>query len=165
MILVGELDMSEVQRHEQATASDVRLGGYHMDCHCPTNEFRCFRVKLERREEDRIFLLGIPEFIDSTRGQSCRLRDVVQGASTIERVASFITAGVDLRVRPGSELVLVTAEFQSAALVAIDGNHRAMAHYLAHGSVDGVPAFVCVHSAISRWHFVPPIARPFCSSG
>ena len=37
MIVVGEVDISEVQRHEQATASNVRLGGYNMDRHCPTN--------------------------------------------------------------------------------------------------------------------------------
>lgn len=161
MIVVGEVDIAEVQRHEQATASNARLGGYHMDHHCPTNQFRCYRVQLERQDEDRLFMLGQTEFINQTRGQSCRLRDVLPGASATQRVASFIAAGVDLRSRSGLELVLVAAELHGASLVAIDGNHRAMAQYLTHGSAQGVPAFVCVHPAIGEWRFVPPLARAY----
>jgi hypothetical protein len=130
-----------------------------MDHHCPTNQLRCFRVQLERQDEDRLFLLGLTEFINQTRDQTCRLRDVFSGASAIQRVASIINAGVDLRSRSGLELVLVATEPHGAPLIAIDGNHRAMAQFLAHGSMEGVLAFVCVHPAIGQWHFVPPLAR------
>ena len=161
MIVVCEVTIADVQHHEQATASNARLGGYHMDRHCPTNQLLCYRVQLERPDEDRLFMLGLTEFINQTRGQSCRLRDVLPGASAIQRVASFITAGINLRSRSGLELVLVAAELQCAPLVAIDGNHRAMAQFLAHGSVEGVPAFVCVHPAIGQWPYVPPLARAY----
>ena len=116
-------------------------------------------MQLERQDEDRLFLLGLTEFINQTRGQSGRLRDLLPTASTVQRVASLITAGVDLLSRSGLELVLVAADLQGAPLVAIDGNHRAMAHFLAYNSVEGVPAFVCVHPAIGQWHFVPSLAR------
>ena len=159
MVVTEEVDIAVVQRHEGATASNARLGGYHMDRHCPTTEFRCYRVRLEQSDENRLF--GLTEFINQTRGQSCRLRDVLPGASAIQRVASFITAGINLRSRSGLELVLVTAELHGAPLVAIDGNHRAMAQFLAHGSVEGVPAFVCVHPAIGQWPYVPPLARAY----
>jgi hypothetical protein len=159
MIVVGEVSLSVVQQHEEATTANARLGGYHMDLHCPTDEFRCFRVILDQRDDARLYLLGLTEFINQTRGQTCRLRDVVREAASVQRVASFITGGLDLRTGSGLELVLVCRELQSAPLVAIDGNHRAMAQYLTHDSVEGVGAFVCVHPAISNWPFVPPLAR------
>ena len=161
MIVVGEVDISEVQRHEQATESYARLGGYHMDSHCPTHEFRCYRGQLEQQDDDRVFLLGLTEFVNHTRCQSCRLQDVVPAASAIQRVASFSIAGIDLRSRAGLELVLVAAELHGAPLIAIDGNHRAIAQFLARGSVEGVSAFVCVHPAIGQWNYVPPLARSF----
>lgn len=159
MLIKGEVDISVIQRHEETTASNARLGYYHMDCHCPTNEFRCFRVGLEQQDEDNLFLLGLTEFVNQTQSQSCRLRDVVRDASSIRRVESFITARLDLRSGIGLELVLVGSDLHGAPLVIIDGNHRAIAQYLTHGSVDGVPAFVCVHPAIRHWPFVPPLAQ------
>lgn len=161
MVVVEEVDIATVQRHEETTASNARLGGYHMDRHCPTSEFRCYRVQLERSDEDRLFLLGLTEFTNQTRGQSCRLRDVLPTASAIQRVASFSSVAVDLRSRPGLELVLVAAELRNAPLIAIDGNHRAMAQFLTYGTVEGVPALVCAHQAIGQWHFVPPLARTY----
>ena len=159
MVVFEEVDITTVQRHEQATTSNVRLGGYQMDRHCPTSEFRCYRIQLEQTDEDRLFLLGLTEFFDQTRGQSCRLLDVLPAASTIKRVASFCSHVVDLRSRLGLELVLVTTNPHCAPLIAIDGNHRAMAQFLTHGTFESVPAFVCVHPAIGQWHFVPPLAR------
>jgi hypothetical protein len=159
MTINGKVEVTEVQRHEQATESNVRLGGYHMDRHCPTNEFQCYRVQLAKQDEDRVFLLGLTEFINLTQGQSCQLRDVVQAASAIPRVVSFIEAGIDLQSRPGLELVVVARELQSAPLVVIDGNHRAIAQFFSQGSVEGVSAFVCVHPAIGQWPFIPPLAR------
>ena len=159
MIVFGEVTISEVQLHEEATASNARLGSYEMDHHCPTREFLCYRVKLERQDESHLFLLGISDFMNLTRGRTCRLGDVLPHASKDAGVWSFMTSDVDLRSWAGLELVLVAAELQGAPLVAIDGNHRAIAHFLAHGSVERVPAFVCVHPAIGKWQFIPPLAR------
>ncbi len=159
MIIVGEVDISEIQRHEEATASNVRLGGYHMDRHSPANDFQCFRVLLESQDDDRVFLLSLTVFINQTQGLSGRLRDLVPAALAIEGVSSFTTMGTDLRTRAGWELVFVASELHSAPLVAIDGNHRAIAQYLTYGSMEGVPAYVCVHQAIGQWGYVPQLAR------
>jgi hypothetical protein len=119
---------------------------------------------LERQDDDRLFLLGLPAFMNQTQGRSCRVQDVIQSASAIPRVASFITAGVDLRLRTGLELVLVATELHCVPLVAIDGNHRAMAQRLTYGGIEGVPAFLCIHPAIGQWEFVPQLARPHTMS-
>lgn len=84
MVKMEEVDITVVQCHEQATASNARLGGYDMDRHCPPREFRCYRVQLERSDEHQLFLLGLTEFINQTRHQSCRLSDVLPGASAIQ---------------------------------------------------------------------------------
>ena len=161
MVVVEEIEIIAVQRHEAATGSNAKLGGYHMDRHCPTSMFRCYRVHLERHDESRLFLLGLTEFATQTKGQSCRLRDVLPTASAIPRVGSFVTSGVDLRSRSGLELVLVTADLHSAPLIAIDGNHRVIAQFLTSGTTEGIPAFVCVHPDIGHWNFVPPLARTY----
>jgi hypothetical protein len=157
MVVVSEVNILEVQRHEEATAANARLGGYKMDTHCPMNEFQCFRVLLEQSDTDRLFLLG--QFAGRTTGQTCRIRDVKLSAADLSRVASFTTAGVDLRSHVGLELVLVCRELYDAPLIIIDGNHRAIAHYLAQRRMQSVPAYVCLHRAISQWSYVPSLAR------
>jgi hypothetical protein len=154
---VSEVNISEVQRHEEATAANARLGRYEMGIHCPANEFLCFRVLLEQSDTDRLFLLG--DFAERTTDRTCRIRDVKLCAADLPRVASFVTARVDLRSQAGLELVLVCRELHKAPLIIIDGNHRAIAHYLTQGSMLSVPAYVCVHQAISQWPFVPNRAR------
>lgn len=157
MVIVSEVSISEVQRHEEATAANARLDRYDLNRHCPTSEFRCLRVLLEQSDTDRLFLLGC--FVERTTGRTCRIRDVELDPANSHRVASFVNAGVDLRSRAGLELVLVCRELYDAPLVIIDGNHRAIAHYLTQGSMQSVPAYVCVHQAISQWGFVPNLAR------
>jgi hypothetical protein len=39
--------------------------------------------------------------------------------------------------------------------VIIDGNHRAIAQQLRHGSLAWVPVFLCIHPAIATWSYVP----------
>lgn len=157
MFVVGEVEIAEVQQHEQATSANARLGGYGMDAHCPTNEIRCYRVVLEEGDLDRLFVMQ--DFAAYTSNGSCRLRDVLPSIADIKRVASFTTPSVDLRKRTGLEVILVGSDVDRASLVAIDGNHRIIAQYISQGSVDGVPAFVCVHPAMNRWPYVPPLAR------
>lgn len=159
MVVMENVDIPAVQRHELNTKANVQLGGYRMDRHCSTNEFRCYLAQLERADEDRLFLLGLDEFTSQTRGRSCRLQDVLPTASAIQRVSSFVEAGVDLRSRSDLALILVTTNLHSAPLIIIDGNHRAIAQFLVYGTVQGAPTFVCVHQAISQWHFVPRLAR------
>lgn len=157
VVVIGDVELAEVQRHEQATAANARLGGYGMGTHCPLDQIRCNRVVLESGDLDRLFVLQ--DFAAQTHNKTCRLRDVMPGAVNLNRVASFTTACVDLRTHAGLELVLVSHGWDGTPLIAIDGNHRMIAHYITQCSVDGVPAFVGVHPAMNRWPYIPPLAR------
>ena len=119
MVVVGKVDIAEVQRHERATGANSRLGGYGMDAHCPMSEFRCYRVLLEQGDIDRMFVLQ--DFAAHTSNRTCRLRDVVPSAADLTRVASFTTACVDLRSHTGLELVLVACELNGSPLLCSHG--------------------------------------------
>jgi hypothetical protein len=157
-----EVNISVVRRHEEKTKANVRLGGYMMDACCPTSEFRCYRVCLDQEDDDLLYVLA--DFAKYTKSESCRLRDVMQDAELLERVASFKhghqdRANVDLRSATGLDLMIVSTQLEAAPLIIYDGCHRAIAHYLTYRSMTGVPAFVCVHLAIDRWGCVPVQAR------
>lgn len=161
MIVEEEVDIATVRRHEQDTNSAVRLGTHNLDRICETSQFRCCRVQLEWFDSDRLYLLRTPDFVSVTRNQSCRLSDVLPDASAIQRVVSFTSVGIDLRLFPCLALVLVATDLHGVPLIAIDGNHRAIAQFLTHKTVDGVPAFVCIHPGIDQWGYVPPLAQTY----
>lgn len=157
MIIVEEVDLFEVQRHELATEANAKIGGYRMDLHCPMHEFRCYRAVLESSDLNRLFVMQ--DFASLTVDNTCRLRDVMPIAGNLARVKSFTTSNIDLRLRDGLELMLVGSELFGAPLTAIDGNHRMIAQYLTYYNVNGVSAYICIHPAMSLWPYVPPLAR------
>lgn len=156
MMILANVETSEVQRHEEKVSANVRLGGYGMDQHCPLGEFTCFRALLEHIDVDRLYALN--DFAALTEGRTCRLRDALPSAASERRVASFDT--IDLRVCAGLELEIVSTEAKAGPLIIIDGNHRSISQYLRCRTIAGVPAYVCVHSNILRWPYVPPRAHP-----
>jgi hypothetical protein len=156
---IKKVDISHAQNHEESTSANVRLGGYKMYEHCPTNEVQCYRVVLEDKDIDRIFLLNEVTFVKLTTGQTFKLSDLTHDAKTLNRVNSFLKDGVDLRSHPGLELILVCEDLDTGSLTTIDGNHRLMAHYLTFGSVQEVPAYVYIHTNMNKWYFIPPLAR------
>lgn len=159
MTIVEPVTLATVQAHEQATAANVRLGGYHMDLVSATSEFQLFRATLEDVDLGRLFLLGLDEFAVCTGGKSCRMPDLLPVAALLPRVAPFIRDRIDLPARPDRALLIVSPDPHAGPLVLTDGNHRAMAYFSMHKSMQGVPAFVCVHPRIRGWNFLPPLAR------
>lgn len=159
MTSIEPVTLHIVQAHERATDANVRLGGYHMDRVSPTAEFQLFRVTLVDADLGRLFLLGITEFGVCTAGESWRVPDLLPAAALLPRVAPFVRDKIDLPARPDRALLIVSPDPHTGPLVITDGNHRAMAYYSMHRSVQGVPAFVCVHPKIRGWNFMPPPAR------
>jgi hypothetical protein len=157
MKIIELVSLEALQQHEVKTGSNSVLGGYGMDKHCPLTEFELSRVKLESRDVDRMFLLS--DFLPHTDNRSGRLTDVRAVARSIEGVASLISAQLDLRLSQHMELVLVSTAAAGAPLTVIDGNHRAIAHYLTHGNMEGVGAFLCVHARVNLWRHLPLLAR------
>jgi hypothetical protein len=159
MTILETVAIETVQAHEQQTGANVRLGGYHMDVICPTKAFQLFRATLDESDLGRLLLLGIPEFAVCTVRGSWRMADLLPNAAIVPRVASFIKDKVELPSRADLALLIVAADAHSGPIIIIDGNHRAMAHYATHKSIQGIPAFVCTHAKIRGWSFVPPSAR------
>jgi len=158
MKIVAIADLQTLRRHERATASNTTLGGYHMDKYCALGNFRILRGILEATDIERLYLLG--QFAPYTNGRTCKLRDVrpeavAPGQISSERVGSFLQGKVNLALEKNLDVVIVSPEEVAGPLILIDGNHRSVAHFLSHGGIDGIPAFVCVHRSICRWPYVP----------
>lgn len=157
MVILKAVDVSDVQAHEAATHANVKLGGYDMDRCCPLSEFKAFNVRLEATDIDRLFLLNCG-FAAYTEVQTCKLRDVLLGVVSHERVRNVIDRAC-FPVSPDQAILIVSPDEKYGPLTIYDGNHRAMAQYLTQRSVHDVLAYICVHRRISEWGFVPPLAR------
>ena len=138
-----------------------------MDKHCPLREFECFNCKLEADDVERLFLLG--QFAKHTTNLTGKTKDIefdTLSEHSKARVQSFLAPvkesgfrPLDLPQSPELALVVVTSDLENAGFTTIDGNHRSIAHYLQTKSMDGVPVFICVHPNISKWGYVPRLAR------
>jgi len=157
MDILESVDVSDVQAHEAATHANVKLGGYHMDRCCPLSEFKAFKVRLEASDIDRLFLLNCG-FAPDTEGKTCRLRDVLPGVVSHERVRNVIDKAC-FPVSPDQAILIVSPDEKCGPLTIYDGNHRAIAQYLMQRTVHDVVAYVCVHSRISEWGYVPHLGR------
>ena len=151
------VELRDVEQHELKTGANSRLGSYGMSDVCPVNEFECFKGAFEVDDLERLFLLGM--FAKHTRDHSGRLRDVLESMSENDRVGSFFDAKVDVATRPELAVVAVTDDLYRGSLTLIDGNHRSISQFLRQRTIEGVPAFVCVHPQIRRWGFLPALAR------
>lgn len=159
MVILKAVDVSDVQAHEAATHANVTLGGYHMDRCCSLGEFKAFNMKLEASDIDRLFLLNCG-FAEYTECQTCRLRDVLPGIESHERVRNVIDKAC-FPVSADQAILIVSADEKCGPLIIYDGNHRAMAQFLMQRTVHDVLAYVCVHRRISEWGYIPPLARGY----
>jgi len=157
MLILTNVNVSDVQAHEAATHANVTLGGYQMDRCCPLDEFKAFNVRLEASDIDRLFLLNCG-FAAFTKGQTCKVADVLPGIVPQERIRNVADKAC-FPVSADQAILIVSADEKCGPLIIYDGNHRAMAQYLMRKTVHDVLAYVCVHRNISEWGFVPPLGR------
>ena len=150
----------EVQAHERATKANACLGGYGMVTHCPLADIVCMHITLTQSDLSRLFVLQ--DFAKCTRDQSCQLIDVVPASAILaamEHQPKNAVNELDLTVAKGMELVLCGTSVDDGPLIAIDGNHRLLAHYIRSGSIEGVPAYIGIHPKMYDWPMVPPRAK------
>jgi hypothetical protein len=160
MRIIESVDLDTLQVHEKATNCNVKLGSYKMDQICPIAEFQINWVLLDDSELERIFLLG--EFGKMTHNKTNRLIDVMDllPDDTTKRIDErILSRNLDIRLQRNESLMIVATNIEDGPLTIIDGNHRAMNHFKKHNNIQDVPAYVCVHPNISRWPFVPRLAR------
>jgi len=158
MVIISNVDIADVQRHELQTEANAKVGGYGMDKYCPVDEFKTYRVQLERQDWERMYLIG--EFARFTTGITGRVVDIdtkMLEETTKSRVESFYQppanspfTPIDLRLTADLALVIVSADANSSPLILIDGNHRAIAQYIKFGAVSLIPAFLCQYRPLCR---------------
>ena len=151
--------LEEVRKHESVIGANLCIGGYHMDSVCPTDDIRFFHGLLDTNDTSRVFVL--PDFQVHTAQNSCRIADALPTAESValERQAAGASNSLDLTTREHLELMLVGACLEDLPLIVIDGNHRALAHYMRFGNLDRVPVFIGIHRAMFAWAHVPHLAR------
>ena len=150
------ITLEDVRALEERTNSNVRLGRYDMGEFSPTKEFDCYKTVLDQSDLDRLFLLS--DFHMMTRTASCKLADV-QSGQIPETSMSRISRDIDLTTLAGCEIEIVSPSMDDGPLVIVDGNHRVVGHFLNRGTIQDVPAFVCIHRNILVWPHVPSTAR------
>lgn len=147
------VELAELQAHDQALKANIRLGGYEMGTHCPVGEFEIHLIELEQGDESWVYLIS--EFAQYTQGNSGRLIDVQQSVDshveTGKIVSGMISAGFDIKHQKERALVAVTSDFTRGALTLIDGSHRAIAQFRSFGTIADVPVYLCVHKQINKW--------------
>lgn len=168
MKIIAAVTIEDVQRHLGSSNANVKIGSYGMDLFSPLDEFNCFRVTLNEADIDKLFLLNCG-FVQNTTGHTGRVRDIDPNMLSVDstnRVNSFLVPPtqskkkqIDLRCSPNLSIVLVCANAGYGPWTIIDGNHRAIAHYLKYGGITNIKAYVCVHPQIINWPYVTILAR------
>jgi hypothetical protein len=148
------VELSVVQERERSTNANIRVGGYGLP---PAEQFRNHWALLNDSDLDRLFL--IPEFGKHTAGNSCLLKDITESALSDPRVRQFLTTPINLQIAPNLDLLTFTVHPEKSPLVVGDGNHRVIAHFWTHWSVEGVPILICSHPEVAKWGFCPTPAR------
>lgn len=127
-----------------------------MDKLCPINEGQCYQISLQENDIDRLRLLREPTFTPLTCNQTYRLSDLLlYKANKLPRVTYWLNKKLDLRNSQEWAPVFVSPSVDSGLIVAIDGNHRLMAHFLQHQSIEGVNGYLFIHPNIQLWGFMP----------
>jgi hypothetical protein len=157
--IINSISIEEIRQLENSTNANIRIGSYGMDSVSPTEEIFFYYSRLQPEDISRIYLLN--DFRHCTNQESCRLSDLHERAlvTAMERVPQLAENKIDLRNVVHKEPVLVGVDLHQGGLTVIDGNHRLMAHYLRHGSVESVGVILAIHRSIVNWAFIPRIAR------
>lgn len=162
MVNVEPVTIEACQKHlkEQRTGVSLDLASMPK----PADGYRAFRAVLEHSDLERIFLWF--EFRKHTRDGTAKLTDALPESAGEKRIRRFIdgdsTRGwwpIDLRTASGFEPVLLTNDMMRGPLCGIDGNHRLVAQFLSGKGLNQVPVYVCFHTNMLEWAYIPATAR------
>jgi hypothetical protein len=169
MELITQVSFIEVENVLNKHDSNIRFYNYDMPECCPSNEFLCYKVKLQESDIDRLYLVG--NFHNVTSG-TCKIKNVdahavqsqeAEGRSM--RLESLMNGGhkfqngINLLDNDGFEPVLVGNDLYNGKVLFIDGSHRAIAHFIKHGNLSAIEVYVCIHPNIVNYSFYKHVAR------
>ncbi len=168
MKIISKVNIAEIRQHERSCRANVTLGSYGMESHCIFNEFQFYKAVLEANDISNLFLLNCG-FASNTHGQTGRLEDIKPETisdSSKSRIRAFTKSPtkcekytIDLRQSPQLALILLCVEAKDGPWIITDGNHRAISQYLSYGHLHDVTVYLCVHPQISKWPYIPTLAR------
>lgn len=161
VIIVEQIEYSILRDFENSIPNiNVRVGGYEMDSICPINEGKCYKIKLQESDLNRLFILGDPSFTNLTSNKNYRLSGLIPEVAEQEiKTRTSLDVILDLRESHKLAPVFVSRNLDSGLVVTIDGNHRLMGHFLRNKSIEGVNGFLFVHPNVEKWGFIETIKK------
>ena len=161
MKIIRPIDIDLIRDRDIKNCASVQLGNHCMEDYVATTDFKCFEVRLEEYDINRLFIIYEKNLAPLTSGSSCRLIDIIpEKAKEVERVKSFLNDSFNLLEKTEFEPILVGWDIQESPLIIIDGNHRVISHYIKNNNITDLIVFVCINNQdLKSWMFVPPDAR------
>ena len=154
------IDYSIIIEFEKKIKTNISITHCTIQDYSPLNESQCYKIVLTEADISRIFLCQAPNIIDHTKNRSSRLQDTMESAKeVIKERAPDTNSILDLRASDHLSPIFITPNLDMANLVAIDGNHRLMAHFLAYRNIDGVHAYAYVHPNTTKFPWYPDNAK------
>lgn len=159
MNIISQIDYQRLKQFEKQIGGNVKVGGYGMDNLCPIEEGHCYQIKLQENDTNRLFLLGETTFKSLTYDKNYRLSDIIDDVKNLVRVKHWIDYKLDLRISVEWSPIFVCPDTNSGPIVTIDGNHRLIAHFHQHNTIEGLLGYLFVHPNIQQWGYIPNGAR------
>jgi|TARA_R110002124_G_scaffold153408_2_gene320468 hypothetical protein len=153
------IDYKTLRDFELGISANLQTTEENLQKLCPLGEVECFKLVLEESDIQRVFLCTAPDFATYTKNQSFRLIDTCEAARNDPTVSCLLSKNVDLSKSNKWAPVFISPNYDKGSLVAFDGNHRLMAHFLMHEGTKGVQAFLLVHQNTIDWPWFPDNAK------
>lgn len=154
-----KIDYKILRDFELGINANLQSTEKHLQKLCPLNEVECFKLVLEEADIKRVFFCTAPDFATYTENHSFRLEDTCEAGRNDPTVSCLLEKHIDLSKSDNWAPVFITPNLKTASLVALDGNHRLMAHFLMHKSTNGLQAFAFVHQNSIDWPWFPDNAK------
>lgn len=155
-----EIRYEEIRLFESRPAIEANIQINHpwLIENCPINDVKCYKIVLDDTDMPRVYILYGYEFWNITVNNSFKLSDITEFARTLPKARKLLNMNlvIDLSQSDNWSPVFICPDLNTGPLVPIDGNHRLMVHYLTHGSIQGIHAYLFVHTETTGFEWFPP---------
>ena len=135
-----------IENHEIRLESNISIHHHTVANPCPITGGQFYKVVLETIDLNRIFLCHSLGFVNFTQNDSFRLSETLENHPPKKQITDFKVMGIDLRQSFDRAPIFLSNDLSTGNLVALDGNHRLISHYLIHRNIEGLQAYLFVHN-------------------
>jgi hypothetical protein len=151
------IDHRIIEEHENRVEPNITTTNPDIQKYCPLAEAHCFEIELEEADINLVYTCSGSYLNAYTIDY--RLEQTLESARKEGRIKSFLDSGLNLSDSYELAPVFVCDMSPKQNLVAIDGNHRLIAHFLAHKSVTGLRAYLYAHVNAESIDWFPDSAK------